>query len=152
MKVQELAEAKMYQSETELRIKQTSVVVWKILCEQTDQWWPVGFRALGEGSKMSLSPIAGGQLLETGISGETLEWYRVQMCVPERSLHLVGYVAPDWGGPKTSMLNLSISDEGGICILVVSEALTGKVTMSGAESAMDGWTEVFNSLKSLAEG
>ena len=101
---------------------------------------------------MQFSADKGGALLETSPNGASLEWYRVQMCEPGKSLYLVGYLAPDWGGPTTSMLKLALKAEEDCSILTVSDALLGNVTQNKANSAQDGWKELFGSgLKGCVE-
>jgi len=145
-------EAKIIKYQFEIPIMRSAADIWSIMIEQIDDWWMSDFRALGEGSKVSLDAGVGGQLIETGADGSALEWYRVQMVSPGTSLYLVGYMAPDWGGPTTSMLKLSVEDrdEGGA--LIVSDALLGNVTESSASSAEGGWKMLFgDGLKAFAE-
>ena len=127
--------------------------VWDVMIDRIDEWWMQDYRALGEGSSMSLSAVAGGSLLETLPNGACLEWYRVQLCVPGAALYLVGYLAPDWGGPSTTMLKLEIEavDETS-SRLNVSDAIMGNVTKKSAGQAEAGWKENFGQgLKGLVE-
>ena len=65
------------------------------------------------------------------------------MCVPEQSLHLVGFMAPEWGGPATTMLELSLEETDSGTVLVVRDALFGQVTESAAKSLEEGWGRLF---------
>ena len=147
----ELLESKIFKYAFDVPINQKADKLWSNLIEQIDAWWMADFRALGEGSKVSLSLGENGVLVEKGPSGETLEWYRVQMCVPGKSLYLVGHVAPDWGGPTTSMLKLEITADGDASRLTVSDALLGNVSKAKAEGVEDGWKQMFNTLKIFCE-
>ena len=145
-------DAKIFTYSFDVAISRPAADVWPLLSQQIDAWWMKDFRALGGNSVMSLDPSAGGSLLETGENGDALEWYRVQMCVPGQSLYLVGYMAPDWGGPTTSMLKLALKEDDGCCVLAVSDALTGNVTENKAKGAKSGWGQLFGEgLKALAE-
>ncbi|XOV77368.1 MAG: SRPBCC domain-containing protein [Aestuariibacter sp.] len=149
----EQSSANIFKYQFDIAINQSVNKVWAVMFDQINEWWMGDYRALGSDSVISLQPQPGGTLLESSGDGATLEWYRVQMCIPNKSLHLVGYLAPDWGGPTTSMLKLSLAEEGDTCVLTVSDALVGNVTEGSAKSAKNGWREMFQSgLKRFVEG
>ena len=148
----EQSSASIFKYQFDIAINQPASRVWTVMFEQINEWWMSDFRALGSDSVMSLEAKTGATLLENGADGSSLEWYRVQMCIPGKSLYLVGYMAPDWGGPTTSMLKLSVAEDGGNCVLTVSDALVGKVNEAAAKSAQNGWLELFGSgLKQFTE-
>ncbi len=118
--------------------------VWQSLSEDINAWWMTDYRVFGESSRVTLSADTGGVLLETGDDGSSLEWYRVQMCVPGKSLHLVGYLAPDWGGPTLSMLSLTLQPVESGCVLTVADALSGNTSEKAAQSAEAGWKQLFD--------
>ncbi len=148
----DVTDSKIVKYQFEVPIQRSASDIWSLMIDQIDDWWMSDFRALGEGSKVSLSAETGGQLIEIGADGSSLEWYRVQMVSPGKLLYLVGHMAPDWGGPTTSMLKLAVEDrdEGGA--LIVSDALFGNVTESSAGSAEGGWKTLFgDGLKGYCE-
>lgn len=139
----EVSDAKIIKYEFEVPIKRNAKAIWSEMINEIDLWWMSDFRALSEDSKVTFDAKKGGQLLESAKDGSTLEWYRVQMVCPEKSLYLVGNIAPDWGGPTTSMLKLSLEDRDDGGVLIVSDALLGSVTEASAKSAEDGWKRLF---------
>lgn len=143
MPIEELPAARIYKYEFEVPIKRPASKVWSLMTDKINSWWMNDFRALGEGSTMSLNAHTGGMLVEQNQNGDSLEWYRVQMCQPEKALYLNGYLAPDWGGPTLSMLKLALEPEEGACVLKVSDALMGNVTEASAKSAQSGWEMMF---------
>lgn len=148
----DLTDAKIIKYQFEVPIKRSAADIWALMVDEIDAWWMNDFRALREGSKVTLNAETGGQLIESAVDGSCLEWYRVQMVMPGKSLYLVGYMAPDWGGPTTSMLKLAVEsrDDGGA--LIVSDALLGNVTEASASSAEGGWKMLFeDGLKGFAE-
>ncbi|MEP2736037.1 MAG: hypothetical protein ABJP34_07035 [Erythrobacter sp.] len=148
----DLIDTKIVKYQFELPIKRNASDIWSIMTDRIDEWWMSDFRALGEGSNVTLSALVGGQLIETGADGSALEWYRVQMVTPGKALYLVGYMAPDWGGPTTSMLKLSVEDHDQGSVLNVADALIGNVTEKSASSAKGGWKMLFgDGLKAFAE-
>lgn len=149
----DVTDAKIIKYNFEIPIKCSVADIWNAMVNETDTWWMHDFRALGEDSKVTLKAETGGQLIESTADGSSLEWYRVQMVLPGKSLYLVGYMAPDWGGPTTSMLKLAVEehDDGGK--LIVSDALLGNVTEASAQSAEGGWKMLFGEgFKKFAEG
>ncbi len=139
----DLTDAKIIKYRFEVPIKRSAADIWALMIDEIDEWWMDDFRALGEGSKVTLNAEAGGQLTESGADNSSLEWYRVQMVSPGKSLYLVGYMAPDWGGPTTSMLKLTVEDRDSGGALIVSDALLGNVTEASASSAESGWKVLF---------
>jgi len=135
--------AKCVQSELEIAIEAPVGRVWRALVEEIDAWWLPDFRVVGEGSVLSLDARAGGGLVERLEGGGSLLWYTVQMCVPETSLHLVGHLAPEWGGPAISMLELALEGSGGHTRLRVRDALFGNVNESTGGSQCEGWQALF---------
>jgi hypothetical protein len=145
-------DAKIIKYQFEVAIQRSAADIWSLMIDEIDAWWMDDFRVLGEGSKVNLCAEAGGQLVESRADGASLEWYRVQMTSPGKSLYLVGYLAPDWGGPTTSMLKLTVEDRDNGGVLIVSDALLGNVTEASAISAESGWKMLFaDGLKCFAE-
>ena len=138
--------------ELEIPIQAPVEVVWKALTEDTNAWWLPDFHMVGEGSVVTLDATAGGHLIERHENGSSLLWHTVIMCTPGESLHLVGHLAPPWGGPATTMLHLALRAEGETTVLVVEDALFGHVSDSTAESLEQGWMQLFGEgLKPHAE-
>lgn len=138
-----VTDAKIIKYKFEVPIARAPEDVWSLMTANIDAWWMNDFRALGEQSTVSLNPQTGGLLLEETSDGGSLEWYRVQMCTPGAALYLIGYMAPDWGGPTVSMLKLGIEARDQGSALVVSDALMGNVTEASAKSAASGWETLF---------
>jgi len=151
MKIEQ-SNANIFKYSFDIVIESTVERVWNVMFNNIDEWWMSDFRALGKDSTISLEPNTGAVLLEKKENGESLEWYRVQMCVPGNSIYLVGYLAPDWGGPTTSMLKLALRKEGNTTILTVSDALLGNVSENAAKNAQNGWLDMFTKgLKAFSE-
>ncbi len=148
----DICDSKIIKYQIEVPINRPVEQLWTVMTEEIDSWWMNDFRAMGDGSKVSLDPKVGGMLVESDGNGGSLEWYRVQMTAPPKSLYLIGYLAPDWGGPTTSMLKLALEADGAGSKLIISDALTGNVTDRSASAAMEGWQLLFGEgLKKYAE-
>ena len=129
--------------ELELPIQAKRDVVWEALTVSINEWWLPDFRILGPDSRVELDPVLGGHIAEHGADGAALVWYTVQMVVPGKSLHLVGHIAPAWGGPTLSMLQLKLeaTDEG--TVLKISDALVGVMSETQLTSLQSGWKQLF---------
>jgi hypothetical protein len=128
--------------ELAIDIQSSRDTLWKALTHETNAWWLPSFRMVGEGSVVTFRAEAGGQLVERREGGGSLLWYTVQMVDPGRSIHLIGYSFPEWGGPATTMLKLAIEESGSICKLRVSDAVIGHVTEEQLESLRQGWVQL----------
>ena len=148
-----ISAARLGQYTLEIPIEAPRATVWQALSSEVDAWWPADFRMVGEGSVLSFDAQAGGQLVERKEGGGSLLWYTVQMCTPGESIHLVGHVAPEWGGPTTSMLKIALEEEEeGHTLVQLEDSLFGHVTEETMQSLQEGWTLLLGSgLKTYAE-
>ncbi len=138
--------------ELELPIAASLDRVWDSLVDETNAWWLPDFHMVGADSVVSFDAQAGGQLIERALDGGSLLWYTVQMCMPKKSIHLVGHMAPQWGGPGISMLELALEDADDGTVLTVKDALFGRVSSSGAKTQCEGWELLFgDGLRAFAE-
>ena len=59
-------------------------------------------------------------------------------------IYLIGHVAPEWGGPATSSLQLALtSDASDQCVLKIVDARHGASVEDQVESYKAGWTNLF---------
>ncbi len=138
--------------ELEIPIAAPRARVWQALTEETDAWWLADFRTVAPDSVVTLDARAGGQLLEASAAAGSLLWYTVQMCVPGETLHLVGHLAPAWGGPAVTLLRLGLVERGAETVLEVQDASLGAVSGATAASQESGWRQLFgDGLKAYVE-
>ena len=127
--------------------------VWKAITDETNAWWLPDFHMLGNQSVVSFDCRAGGQLIESRPDGSSLLWYTVQMCKREESLYLVGYIAPDFGGPATTMLRLKLVGTQNGTTLMIQDSICGHIEDSTASCLEIGWAQLFGEgLKQYLEG
>lgn len=129
--------------ELEVPVAAPRDAVWIALVDETNAWWLPDFHMVGTDSVVSFDARAGGQLIESTPAGGSLLWYTVAMCTPGESLHLVGHIAPEWGGPATTMLRLSLEERDGGTVLKVTDALFGNVSEGSAAAQEEGWLALF---------
>ncbi len=137
-----------------LEIAAPRATVWKALTEETAAWWPPDFRMVAGSQGALLEARAGGRLYEQGANGAELLWYTVSLVTPPEALHLVGHVAPPWGGPATSLLQLALAEaQGGrATTLRVDDYLFGHVADAHVASLETGWNQLFgDGLRPFAE-
>jgi len=140
------------QYEFEIHIEAPKKKVWQALTEDIQAWWLADFHMVGADSKLQLDPVAGGQLLESKDDGSSLLWFTVQMCDTGNSLHLAGFIFPQWGGPGTTLLHLSLESVDGGTRFKVQDSQFGAIQSSAAKSMQEGWTWLFTAgLKKFVE-
>jgi len=139
----ELMETRALKYEFSIDIDAPREAVWTALTQETNAWWLPDFHMVGADSVVTLDARAGGQLVETNEAGGSLLWYEVQMCTPGESLHLVGHIGADWGGPATTMLTIKLEQRGDTTTLRVADALLGCVSASMPDSLEEGWKQLF---------
>jgi hypothetical protein len=128
-------------------------LVWNALVNQINEWWLPDFRMMGADSVVSCDASAGGLLSEADGAGGSLLWYTIIMSQPEKALHLVGHLGPDWGGPATSMLTLKLVEATDHTLLHVEDHLYGDLEESTIQSLEAGWKSLFTQgLKVFVEG
>ena len=128
----------------EIAIGASSTRVFGALSKETNAWWLDEFRMTGPGSTVRLEARAGGGLVEEHPNGESLLWYTVLWFRPAaRSVHLVGHVSADFGGPSTNLLTLAVEARGAGSVLRVTEAIHGRADEASVRSLREGWTRLF---------
>ena len=138
----------------EIEIAASRETVWKLIFEDTNQWWLPDFHVAGPDSVVMFDPIPGGSgLVETTSDGGALLWYSVQMHLPsDFKIYLIGHIAPDWGGPTISSLKLALIEAENGCVLQLSDARHGNIEDSQVKCSLDGWQQLFaDGLKKFAE-
>lgn len=141
--------------EIAIEIDADTETVWHALIDEINHWWTADFRVFGPSSVVSLDVAAGGAgLLETGEDGAALQWYQVQMFAPaEKTLYLVGWIAPDWGGPMVSHLKWVVGSASNGSVLRICDSRQGNVAREHEQACRDGWCRLFtNGLKQYVEG
>jgi uncharacterized protein YndB with AHSA1/START domain len=128
--------------EIEVNIRQTKQKVWDILTDKMDHWWLPDYKALDD-STVILELGAGGRLYEKTESGAEGLWYTVTNIAPNQSLEFVGHLRPEYGGPATSLLKLSLNGNADQTVLNISDALFGQVNEKTKNSIHSGWKHLF---------
>ena len=141
-----------YQYAVEVPVDAPSETVWKALTQETNSWWLPDFHMVSRDSEVTFDTEAGGGLIEKSSKGSLL-WYTTTFCRPgDFTIYLVGDLAPDWGGPSTSHMKFSITQNDSGCIVQANDAIFGHVTESGICSLKDGWEQLLTEgLKAFVE-
>ena len=140
---QKWSEVRCAQYEFSIVIEASHEQVWRGLTDQLDKWWLPDFHMLGTNSIVTLEPRAGGRLFEQN-GDQHLLWYTVIAIQKSESLDLVGYINAKYGGPATTMLNVTLSVESANrTVLRISDSLYGQVTDGLVNSLSTGWQMLF---------
>lgn len=145
MSESEVTEFGCHQYELEVPIKAPRERVWDALINETNAWWLPDFHMVGEGSVVDFDLSPGGRgLIEHLEGGGFLVWYEVQFYMPERfTIYLVGNLAPEWGGPATTNLKLSVEETPTGSVLKISDAHHGRIDAKHLSSQKSGWKQLF---------
>lgn len=130
------------QIEVEVSINASKERVWDGLVNNIGGWWLKDFYAIPN-SKIVLEPRVGGRLYEQNKEGAEGLWYMVTSVYPNQSMEFTGHLRPEYGGPATSLLKLSLSEENGTTKLRISDALFGDVDEKTKGNIEDGWRQLF---------
>ncbi|HBE69027.1 MAG TPA: hypothetical protein DDW52_12835 [Planctomycetaceae bacterium] len=120
--------------------------VWKALLRDVNLWWLDDFHMVASDSNVEFDLSAGGKgLVEYRSDGSFLQWYALQCYLPaQKKLYLIGNLAPEFGGPSTSSLTLSVQDQGSTgSKLLIHDAHFGNVDQTTVDSLRSGWEELF---------
>lgn len=140
--------------ELEIAIEAPRERVWSAIFDETDLWWLPDFRVMGADSKVTFDPQPGGRgMVEDLADGGGLLWFNVQMYIPsEFKVYLTGHIAPEWGGPTTSMLKLALDEAESGCVFKLTDARHGHVDEKMTENYRAGWQQLFgDGLKKFVE-
>lgn len=143
--------AAQYQLEVEISADPDRV--WKAIVTEINAWWLPDFHMVGPASTMRFEPRAGGGLIEEDPAGGSLLWYMVQWIRPvERTVYLVGHIAPDWGGPSCSHLKFAVQPRGRGGVVTITDSHFGHVSDQNLASLREGWGALFrDGLKAFVE-
>ena len=120
--------------------------VWKVLTAEIDKWWRRDFLVSPAAKSFSMEPRVGGRVFEDWGNGAGVLWFTVVAIDPGKSLDLVGYLTPAFGGPATSMVRFAIEDAKDGVVVRVSDSTIGKESPGCEDSKQDGWRQL------IAEG
>ena len=126
----------------QIEIESPLTKVWHAIINEVDAWWQTDFYFY-EDSKIVLEPFPGGRLYEDGGENGAGLWYNVLNINPQESIRFVGHLAPQFGGPATTFLNLSLQEEDGRTVLQVTDSLFGALQKGTDDQLEQGWKLLF---------
>ena len=137
-----MKEMNSVQIELEVSIQAPRARVWGAIINEVGSWWHPDFYAI-PGATITLEPRAGGRLYEKNPDGAEGLWYTVTAINPERILELVGHLRPEYGGPATSLLKLSLGEKDGVTKLAITDTLFGSIDENTRKNIGTGWQQLF---------
>ncbi len=139
------SEAGVAQYDLEIEIGADTGRVWEALTVEINAWWLPDFHMVDPKSVLTFDARAGGHLIEEIPGGGSLLWYTVHWINSgEKTIHMVGQIAPDWGGPATSFLRLVLNERDDGCVLLVSDAHHGNIDDNNLKNLQEGWSALFS--------
>ena len=124
-----------------LEIARPQATVWKAFTDDIQSWWPKDFYATDSPQRMILEVKPGGRLYEDSGNGNGLVWYHVIALNAPNSITMSGFIAPPFGGPATSLLNISFSPrDKSATIMEVTDSTFGCLEEA---TTLEGWRQLF---------
>lgn len=149
---QSLTQVSSTQIELKVKIQATKDRVWQAMIEEIGSWWRKDFYVY-ENAKLVFEAYLGGRLYEDAGKNSGGIWYTVMNIVPPDQVQLVGHLAPQYGGPATSILQLTLEEANGWTTLHISDALFGRLGEQIQSQVAEGWKLLFEEgLKTYVEG
>ena len=118
--------------------------VWKALFTETSKWWPAEFYNVPSPKGFHIEAKLGGRMYEDWGNGAGLVWGNVIGVDPGKSVDLIGYLTPAFGGPAMVNLKFTFKKSGKKTILQVSDTSFGQITDAKLESTQQGWMWLFD--------
>lgn len=113
--------------------------VWKALITDTSRWWPKEFFANPDSKGMVIEPRVGGRMFEDAGDGAGVLWGIINVFDPPRGLDIVGFLSPAFGGPATTMIQITLQESGLGTLLQLSDHTWGPIAPGLKKSLLEGW-------------
>jgi len=125
-----------------LEIARPHAAVWKAFAGDIHSWWPKDFYVTESPQRIVFELKPGGRLYEHAGNGNGLIWYHVIALDVPNSITLSGFIAPPFGGPATSLLNVSFTAKGkSATAMEVTDAIFG--CLGDTRATAEGWRLLF---------
>jgi uncharacterized protein YndB with AHSA1/START domain len=125
-----------------LEIARPQLVVWKAFTADIHSWWPKDFYATQSPQRIVFEVKPGGRLYEDSGNGNGLVWYQVIALDAPNSITMSGFIAPPFGGPAASLLNISFSTRGkSATTMEVTDSTCG--CLGDTSATAEGWRLLF---------
>jgi uncharacterized protein YndB with AHSA1/START domain len=125
-----------------LEIARPQAAVWKAFTGEIHSWWLKDFYATESPHRIVFEVKPGGRLYEDSGKGNGLVWYHVIAVDAPNSITMSGFIAPPFGGPATSLLNVSFSAKGkGATAMEVTDSTFG--CLGDTSATKEGWRMLF---------
>ena len=119
--------------------------VWKAILEETTKWWRADFYVNPQAKRFVIEPRPGGRMYEDWGNGAGCLWGTVLVLDPPKTLDLVCYLTPPYGGPAMSMVRIQLAQKGKAksTTLSLTDAVLGPVSERTAGQLDEGWRALF---------
>jgi DNA-binding transcriptional ArsR family regulator/uncharacterized protein YndB with AHSA1/START domain len=137
--------------ELELVIQAPRERVWQAIVKEIGKWWRKDFY-VHENARFVLEANPGGRLYEDAGNGAGGLWGSIMNIAPPKWLQWVGHLAPQYGGPATSIVDLRLEEFEGATKLYLTDALFGRLQEEAQKQIYEGWRLLFEEgLKTFVE-
>lgn len=128
--------------ELELVIQAPRERVWQAIVKEIGKWWRQDFY-VHENARFVLEAHPGGRLYEDAGNGAGGLWGSIMNIAPPAWLQWVGHLAPQYGGPAISIVDLRLEESKGATRLHLTDALFGCLQEEAQKQIQEGWRLLF---------
>ena len=86
--------------------------MWKALVDETTHWWRKDYYTNPNTKRFVMEAKLGGKVFEDWGDGAGVMWYTIVGIDPPRSMRLAGYLFPEYGGPASCLLHITLEAKG----------------------------------------
>jgi len=136
----------------DVRINASPAKVWQAIVRDASKWWPRDFYTGPKPKGFFFEPKLGGRVYESWSNGGGLVWYDVIGVDPEKSLLMRGQLTAKYGGPATTLLEITLAPAGKQTVLHLHDNVFGVIGAKMKDSLIAGWKLLMeDSLKKFVE-
>ncbi len=135
----------------EITIDASIEKTWDTLINDIGDWWTKDFYTSPKTKSFILEARPGGRMYEDYGNDEGLVWAEVIIIDSPSVLELKSHLSPAFGGPVFSFLRISLETRDSQTLLSVTDHGIGALTDASMAQLSEGWTMIFESLKSYVE-
>lgn len=122
--------------------------IWKAMTQDIDKWWY--FRLLGDDSKLTLDPVAGGMFIEKGVGGSSALLATAMLAREPEYLRFSGPLGMD--STVSSIFWFSLDEKVDSTLVQVNHHAFGQLMPSWKDDHDRGWKTLLGTyLKSYVE-
>jgi len=137
-------QGQVFTIEQEIKLNAPRERVFKALTENVSDWWEFRLAPKGVQSKLTLTPVPGGQFIESWRENEGAVWGNVYYVNAPEEIRLHGHLGMQ--GAINSAYTYRLTEEDGVTTLQLSHTASGVIRENWEHDHTEGWKHLLGSL------